>query len=233
MRVTYSIQRFGLISHVCSRQPAAPAPHAGKPGFSWGPASRSLRGTALAARPRGFTLLEVLLCIALIALLGGVLIGGSSHLLSEQPTTPYAVFWKAVQEARKAALKSEHEIRLKFDLDKKFFYLVDGLVPSTVAEDGFTRVEVPIKTFPIAAEITRDLTVEFLGASSKGGNTILVGGMLLESRTIPHVAFYSDGTCTAFRAQFARAGASTILSIDPWTCAPVLTPADPNAPPGS
>lgn len=178
-------------------------------------------------------MLEILLCIALIALLGGVLVGGSSHLLSEQPVTPHAVFWKAVQEARKAALKSEHEIRLKFDRDKKHFYLVDGLAPSVLAEDGFTRVETPLKTFPIAAEATRDLTVDFLGAAAKGGSAILVGGVLLESQTIPHVSFYADGTCRAFRAQFARSGASTILSIDPWTCAPVLAAADPNAPPGS
>ncbi len=187
--------------------------------------------TGWSGKPRhGFTLLEVLLCIALIALLGGVLIGSSSHLLTEQPLSPHAVFWKAVQEARKAALKSEHEIRLKFDPDKKHFYLVDGLAPSTLADDGFTRVETPLKTFPIPAETSRDLTFDFLGASAKGGNAILVGGVLLESRTIPHVSFYSDGTCTAFRAQFARAGSSTILSIDPWTCAPVLNLDDANAP---
>ena len=184
-----------------------------------------------AARPRGFTLLEILLCIALIALLGGVLVGNSARLLSEQPLTPHAVFWKAVQEARKAALKSEHEIRLKYDREKKSFYLVDGLVPATLAEDGFTLVETPLKTFPIAPEAAQDLAVDFLGASSKGGNTILVGGMLLESKPIPFVVFYADGTCRAFRAQFARSGASTILAIDPWTCAPVLAPLDPNAPP--
>jgi prepilin-type N-terminal cleavage/methylation domain-containing protein len=182
-------------------------------------------------RPQGgFTLLEILLCIALIALLGGVLVGNSSHLLSEQPLTPHAVFWKAVQEARKAALKSEHEIRLKFDRDKKHFYLVDGLAPSTLAEDGFTRVETPLKIFPIAPETAQDLTVDFLAASSKGASAMLIGGVLLESRPVPHVSFYADGTCRAFRAQFARSGGSTILAIDPWTCAPVLSSADPNAP---
>ena len=185
------------------------------------------------SRRRGFTLLEVLLCIALIALLGGVLVGGSSHLLTDQPTTPYAVFRQAVQEARKAALKSGHEIRLKFDRDKKHFYLVDGLAPSTLADDGITRVEAPLKSLPIAAELARDLTVDFLPASTKGGNTILVGGMLMESTSIKHVTFYADGTCTAFRTQFSRNGSSTILAIDPWTCAPVLAPVDPNAPPPS
>jgi prepilin-type N-terminal cleavage/methylation domain-containing protein len=202
------------------------------------PESSALRppaaGIREAARPRGFTrgftLLEVLLGIALIALLGGVLVGSSSQLLSPQPSTPHAVFWKAVQEARKTALKSDHEIRLKYDREKKHFYLVDGLAPSTLAEDGFTRVETPLKTFPIAAETAQDLTIDFLAASSKGGNTILVGGMLLESKPVPYVSFYSDGTCRAFRAQFARSGSSSILSIDPWTCAPVLPAADPNAP---
>lgn len=177
----------------------------------------------------GFTLLEILLCIALIALLGGVLIGGSSQLLSPQPTTPHAVFWKAVQEARKTALKTEHEIRLKYDREKKHFYLVDGLAPATVAEDGFTKIETPLKTFPIAAEAAQDLTVDFLAASSKGANTILVGGMLLESRPVPYVPFYADGTCRAFRVQFARSGGSSVLAVDPWTCALVLPAADPNA----
>lgn len=178
---------------------------------------------------RGFTLLEILLCIALIALLGGVLIGGSSHLLSEQPATPHGVFWKAVQEARKAALKSQREVRLKFDRDKKQFLLVDGLAPATLADDGHTRVETPLKVLPIPAETAGDLTIDFLAASSKGGNAILVGGVLLESRTVPFVSFYSDGTCTAFRAQFARSGGNTILAIDPWTCAPVLNATDSNA----
>ncbi|MBI5693192.1 MAG: hypothetical protein HZC55_24205 [Verrucomicrobia bacterium] len=181
----------------------------------------------------GFTLLEVLLCIALIALLGGVLVGSSSHLLTDKPVTPSAVFWKSVQEARKTALRAQHEIRLKYDREKKHFYLVDGLAPSTLAEDGITRTETPLKTFPIAPELAHDLTVDFLPASTKGGLTILVGGVLLESQGIKHVAFYADGTCAPFRVQLARSGGSTILTVDPWTCAPVLTPGDPNAPPSS
>ncbi len=177
----------------------------------------------------GFTLLEILLCIALIALLGGLFVGGSSRLLTPEPTTPYAVFWKSVQEARKAALKAEHEIRLKFDAEKKHFYLIDGLAPTTVSEDGFTQVERPLKTFPIAPEAVQDLTVEFLAGSARGANTILVGGMLLESRPVPYVPFYGDGTCRAFRVQFTRAGSVSVVTVDPWTCAEMLPPVDPNA----
>lgn len=177
---------------------------------------------------RAFTLLEVLLALAIIALLGSVLIGGASHLLSEQPITSDQVFWRAVQEARKAALKAEHDIRLKFDGEKKQFVLTDGLAPSVLAVDGFTFEETPIKVLPIAPALATDLTVEFL-AVVKGGNMILVGGVLIEAQTVPYVTFYADGTCSAFRAQFTRSGSAQVLTVDPWTCAPMLVAADPNS----
>jgi general secretion pathway protein H len=180
---------------------------------------------------RAFTLLEVLLSIAIIALLAGVLVGGATHLMVQEPVSAHDIFWTAVREARKSALKAEHEIRLKFDKDKKQFVLLDGLAPTTLAPDGFTRTEQPLKLFPILSASGTDLAVDFLGPATKGGgNAILVGGTLIESQTIPYVTFYADGTCTAFRAQFTRSGSTSILSIDPWTCAPVLTPNDPNAP---
>ena len=59
---------------------------------------------------------------------------------------------------------------------------------------------------------------------------ILLGGVAVETQTLPFVTFYSDGTCTPFRAQIQRNGGVTALAIDPWTCAAVLAPADPNAP---
>ena len=179
-------------------------------------------------------MLEVLLTIALIALLAGVLVGGAAHLMVQQPVSASEIFWTAVREARKTALKSEHEIRLKYDKENKRFLLIDGLAPSTLAADGFTKDEQPLKQFPIPPAAAGDLTVDFLGPTTKGGgNTILVGGMLLDAQTIPFVTFYSDGTCTAFRAQFVRNGGTSVLTIDPWTCAPVLTVNDPNASPAS
>ncbi|MSU47857.1 MAG: prepilin-type N-terminal cleavage/methylation domain-containing protein [Opitutus sp.] len=181
------------------------------------------------APTRGFTLLEILLSIAIIALLAGAMVAGTAKLLNEQPVTADEVFWKAVQESRKTALKTEHEIRLKFDKEKKQFLIFDGLAPAALAADGITKEEVPLKVFPLPAVTATDLTIEFLGGGSKGGNTILVGGMLLESQPLPFVKFYSDGTCGAFRVQVARNGTVHTLAIDPWTCAPVLAPVDPNA----
>ncbi len=182
-------------------------------------------------RKRGFTLLEVLLAIALIALVATALVGASSRLMTDQPATPSDVFWLAVREARKAALKSEHAIRLRFDAERKQFILIDGVNPSTLASDGFTRVETPRKTLPVPAAIAADLTVELMAPAPKGGGqSILIGGVLVEAQTIPFVTFYPDGTCQPFRAQFMRQGAVSVLAVDPWTCAPVLTPSDAHAP---
>jgi len=161
-----------------------------------------------------------MLALAIIALIGTVLIGGSAQLLADKPITADDVFWKAVQQARKDALKSGNEVRLTFvdDRDKgKSFVVNDGVNP---------------REFPLNPATTSDLSVTFLVAQ-KGGNAVLVGGMMVETQTIPFVAFYADGTCTAFRAQFQRSNGVHTIAIDPWTCAPVLTPPDPNAPPAT
>ena len=204
---------------------------------AWITGDRFRRVDRRAVRPgghraaRGFTLLEVLLVIAIIALLASVLVGGSARLLNDQPVSADEVFWKAVREARKTALTVEHDIRLKFDKEKKQFVLIDGIAPTTLATDGFTKEEVPLKLFPVPTQNSSDLTVDFLGASAKGANLMLIGGVAMESTPIQYVTFYSDGTCMPFRLQIARSGAAHILAIDPWTCAQVLTPPDPNAPP--
>ena len=180
------------------------------------PSTSAIRSTA---RRRGaFTVLELLLALAIIALLGTVLIGGSARLLSDQPVSADEVFWKAVQQARKSALKTGGEVRLTFvdDRDKgRSFVVNDGTTP---------------KEFPLVPATSADLAVTFLVAQ-KGGNAVLVAGTLVETQTIPFVTFYGDGTCTAFRAQFQRGSGVHTVAIDPWTCAQVLTPPDPNAPP--
>jgi len=153
---------------------------------------------------RAFTLLEILLAIALMGLLAAVLVTGGVNLLSDKPATPEAVFWKAVQQSRASALTVEHEVRLSYDSKNQAFVVDDGVTPQV-----------------LAVPPARELTVDFLSAAA-GGSSVLIGGELVDTQTIPAVTFYPDGTCSPFRAQFRSGGAARMLNIDPWTCAQVL-----------
>lgn len=155
----------------------------------------------------GFTLLEVLITIALIALLTGVLVVGTNRLLGDRPKTADELFWIAVGEARKDALLNNRDVRLGFDA-KTYEFVASAagaetrhaFVPKTIAEFDFLA--------PKAA-----------GTSS----AILMGGQLVETQTMPAVVFYGDGTCSPFRAQIKTRNGARVLEIDPWTCAPMLT----------
>ena len=158
-------------------------------------------------RRAGFTLLEILLTLALIALLAGALIGGSSALISERAPSAQDVFWSAVRTARKNALNSQRDVALRFDDKAKAFVLTFS--------DGPPR-EIPVPGAPA------DLAVDFLSAQRTGG-LILLGGTVAETEPLPGgVTFYADGTCTAFRLQIRLNGGASILAIDRWTCAPVI-----------
>jgi general secretion pathway protein H len=157
-----------------------------------------------ATKARGFTLLEILITLALIALLAGALVAGTSRLLNDQPSTPAEIFRKALTEARQYAIEKNVEVRLSFDAKTKTF---------TASTANGTR------SYPVAT--TDDLVIDFL-AAQKGGNTVLIAGVLVETQTLPYVTFYPDGTCSPFRVQFRVNGNASVTAIDPWTCAPVL-----------
>ena len=179
----------------------------------WADARRdTLRGgptTWRAWRPRAaFTLLEILLVVALIGLITGALVMMSIRLTDSKPSTPEGVFWAAVTQARKSALKHEHDVRLSFDdKDKKF-----------VLDDGGKTFDLP--------NAPRDLAIDFLQAQSDSSGSVLIGGQLVDTKTLPFVTFYADGTCSAFRLQIRTDGPAQLISIDPWTCARMLPQAD-------
>lgn len=136
--------------------------------------------------PAGFTLLEILLALGLIAMLSAAMIGLSSNLLGSRTASPEDVFWKAEEAARRAALTSGRDATLSFDDKGKAFALDDG---------GAGR------SFPVP-KADPSLGVDFLGPKGAASSSILLGGTLLESGALPRVSFYADGTCTPFRVQF-------------------------------
>ncbi len=157
------------------------------------------------SRGGGFTLLEIIVVIALMGALATVLAVGASTLLSDRDETPEEVFWYAVNEARKFALQYEVDLTLSFDNEEQVFI---------AATDLGTR-EVPLPS-------AEPFTLEFLGVT-KGEQTILIGGRLTEVNLLASVEFFRDGTCSPFRARLEEEGEQpVILEIDPWTCAPIL-----------
>jgi general secretion pathway protein H len=157
---------------------------------------------------RGFTLLEILLALALIALLATVFVGASSALLADRPRSLDDQFWKLCGEARRSALEHQHDLEVSFDPRTRSFVLSDGTSARSIPVTG-----------------PADLAVDFL-AADREASTILIGGTLIQTTPLPAVTFYADGTCTPFRVQFRANGAAHTLELDPWTCAPVLPPVD-------
>jgi prepilin-type N-terminal cleavage/methylation domain-containing protein len=157
----------------------------------------------------GFTLIEVLLVIALIALLGTIFIGGSSALLSDKDPSPDAQFWKACAAARAEALDEGKSVLMSFDQKGRGFVLDDGASKRVLPFTG-----------------PDDTEVDFHPPPSDSSSAILVGGTVVETDSLPAVTFYSDGTCTPFRAQVRTKTGAHLISIDPWTCAQVLSKND-------
>jgi prepilin-type N-terminal cleavage/methylation domain-containing protein len=155
-----------------------------------------------------FTLLEILLALALVALIATALIAGSVSLLSEKSVSADDVFWRAAGQARKAALQASSEVRLSFNDDQKAFIIDDGVTPRPLPVPGATK----------------DLGVDFIAAQSNGADMMLVGGTLVDSQPMTSVTFYGDGTCSPFRVQIRKTGGAHIIAVDPWTCAQMLRP---------
>ncbi|MEO7414564.1 MAG: hypothetical protein ABIZ81_14530 [Opitutaceae bacterium] len=159
------------------------------------------------ARMEAFTLLEILLALGLIALMATILIGGSVRVLGEKPASVDDVFWKATREARKIALETGRDARLAFVDDRehgKRFVIDDSMAP---------------QVFPLVTAV--DLSVTLLPPAKSGSAGVFAVG-LGDAPTLPFATFYADGTCTAFRVQVRLGPSTRMLTIDPWTCAPVL-----------
>jgi prepilin-type N-terminal cleavage/methylation domain-containing protein len=157
----------------------------------------------------GFTLIEILLALALVGLLSWIFIGGTAALLSDRNPSPDDQFWKACGAARKEALEEQKTVVLSFDMKTRAFVL----------NDGDQKVSLPLTG-------SDDIVIDFHPVKSDASSEVLIGGTVVDTTPLASANFYSDGTCTAFRAQVRTKGGAHLLSIDPWTCAPEITKAD-------
>jgi len=151
----------------------------------------------------GFTLIEILLVV-------WIFIGGSTAMMnSAKGDSPDEQFWKATAAARKEALEEGQSVLMTFDPKERGFVLNDGAQKKTIPVTG-----------------ADDLVIDFHPVQSDSSSSVLIGGTLVETEPLAAVTFYNDGTCTPFRVQLRASGAAHILSVDPWTCAPVLSKSD-------
>jgi hypothetical protein len=162
-----------------------------------------------AAKTCAFTLLEILLVLALVGLIGALMAVGVSGVFNNDHLAPDDVFWQACRSAQKLASFGERDTSLSFDPKEKKLVWSNGLETGSAARDN-SRGEV---------------SVQFLQATN-GGSLILIAGHVVETQEVPRVLFYPDGTCMAFRVQFRIGSNAWHLVVDPWTCAPVLEKAE-------
>lgn len=154
-------------------------------------------------RENGFTLVEVLLALAIMALLGTLLLPGVNSIMRSLATSePDQVVRATLNEVREQALTGNRPIWLQSGKDNTRLSWSDGQANWTKEMPAGCRVQL-LQTSP--------------------GSQVLIGGQLIETKEVAGVRFYPDGTCDSFRVQLRKDSAATqILTVDPWTCAPVI-----------
>lgn len=150
---------------------------------------------------RAFTLVEILLTLALMALFATLFVPGVNSMLSAMnDRSAGQQIAEAVLSARSDALERGRTVELRYDADQR--RLLWG-------ESG--RMDAPL---PLGA------TLDLL--PMQAGGSILLGGVLTENQQpLLRVRFFPDGTCEAFRIRLKETDASPVrlFVVDPWTCA--------------
>jgi len=143
----------------------------------------------------GFTLVEIMLVLALLALVASVTVTGT-RAISEATGEADA------ESATQTALAGVRRTAVTTGKVATLHAAEDAL-----SWDGGSQSLPPGDTRVLLLPPQRDALT-------------LIGGQVSEE-PIAQVRFYPDGTCDAFRVEFKRKAGSKIVSIDPWTSAPL------------
>ena len=157
-----------------------------------------------AGRGRAFTLVEILLVLAMMAMVGAVLLPVAGTLFrNSSQENPANLVTDLLQEVRREAVLTGRPVTLRFDLETQRFTWDGGSGGSRAANGPRLRVDFLRRT---------------------GTGSVLIGGQLVETGAVDSLTFYPDGTCDPVRVQLrpAGGGVAKVLTIDPWTCAPGL-----------
>lgn len=163
--------------------------------------------TAIRSLARAFTLVEVLLVLALIGLFTGIFVVNFESLLKESESEAVeSAFWLATREARTRALVDRVPQALRYD-EKGWAFVVD--------QDSGSNP----RRFPISQENwSPDVELEvFFQKRIPPSQYSLIAGELVELREIEHVRFFPDGSCTPFVVAIEVGAVERSIEIDPWT----------------
>jgi prepilin-type N-terminal cleavage/methylation domain-containing protein len=155
---------------------------------------------------RGFTLVEILLVLAMLALFATLLVPGVNSMFTEMNSRgPEQVIGESMLAAREEALEGNRAVELRYDADTRRFIWGDSATRSDALPLGAS-----VDLLPVAA-----------------GASILLGGELTEAQEpLRRVRFFADGTCDSFRIRLGEVGSPPrMLLVDPWTCAVSPAPA--------
>ena len=170
------------------------------------------RGIGRSCAVRGFTLIEILLVIALIGLFSTLFILNLESLMQvSEGDAVETAFWEATREARTQALVGRVPQSLRYD-EKAAAFVIE--------EKGTGKS----RHFSIPREHwAEDKKIEIaLQKRLPASQFSLVRGRLIELREVAAVQFYPDGTCTPFLLSMKVGDDERSIEIDPWTGAELL-----------
>jgi prepilin-type N-terminal cleavage/methylation domain-containing protein len=165
---------------------------------------RDLSGRAqnAAGAARGFTLVEILLVLALLGLVAGAAMLAAGSVLPDAAEDSEKAVWEMITAARSQAVLTGETARLYPGDEGRSL-----IVPT---EKGLL-----VRTLPagVTVEIHPPDTADRAGPAGKSAPPMEVG-------------FYRDGTCDGFRLllRTGRSPVPIVLAVDPWTCAQALPP---------